>query len=116
MDSSIIYTNKDKIRAYKPSHYFRNYSTKSIREKLNEIPNNAIISAQSPFVSQLAYRDNIYQFPMIKDAEYILFSTQEDSYPLNEIDFRIEIQKINESENWIKEYEKDGFYIYKKSQ
>jgi hypothetical protein len=116
MDSTLIYTNKNKIRVYKASHYSRDYSTKEVRDKLNEIPKDAILSAQSTFVSQLAYRDDIYQFPMIKDAEYIILSINEGSYPLSEDDFEVEIQKINESDNWHKEYEKNGFYIYKKSQ
>ena len=116
MDSTLIYTNKDKIRVYKASHYSRDYSTKEVRDKLNEIPKDVILSAQSTFVSQLAYRDNIYQFPMIKDAEYIILSINEGSYPLSEENFKVEIQKINESDKWDKEYEKDGFYIYKKSQ
>ena len=40
---------------------------------------------------------------MIKDAEYIILSINEGSYPLSEGDFEVEIQKINESDNWHKE-------------
>jgi len=89
---------------------------KSVKEKLNVIPNDAVISAQSPFVAQLAYRDNIYQFPIVKDAEYIIYSTHEDSYPLTKEKFTTEIEKISNSKLWVLVYKNDGMFIYKKSQ
>ena len=72
------------------------------------------MSAQSPFVSQLAYRDKIYEFPIVKDAEYLVYSIYEDTYPLNEQSFEREINKITASNEWLKEWDQDGFIILKK--
>jgi uncharacterized membrane protein len=114
MDSTLYLNDKSKIRVYQKSHFEREYPTSEIRKKLNEIPENAIVSAQSPFVSQLAYRDNIYEFPIVKDAEYLVYSIYEDTYPLNEERFEEEINKINASNEWQKECDQDGFVILKK--
>jgi hypothetical protein len=39
---------------------------------IGEIPDDAAVSAQSPFVPHLAERKNIYQFPRVLDAEFVL--------------------------------------------
>jgi len=114
MDSTLYLNDKSKIRVYQKTHYERGYPTAEIRKKLNEIPENAIVSAQSPFVSQLAYRDKIYEFPIVKDAEYLVYSIYEDTYPLNEQSFEREINKITASNEWLKEWDQDGFIILKK--
>lgn len=114
MDSTILFSDKNKIRVYKRSHYYRKYNTKIVREQLAKIPNSAIVSAQSPFLAQLAYRDDIYQFPIIKDAEYIIYSLDEFPYPLNEEQFDKKIQELKTSENWLEICNKDGFFILKK--
>jgi len=50
---------------------------------MNRIPKDAPVMANSAYVGQLAYRDKCYTLPFVKDAEYILISSTESTYPLS---------------------------------
>jgi hypothetical protein len=39
---------------------------------VDEIPDGAIVSAQAPFVPHLSEREDIFEFPRVLDAEYVL--------------------------------------------
>jgi uncharacterized membrane protein len=41
-------------------------------EFVRELPKGATVSAQSPFVAHLSKREDIYQFPRVLDAQYVL--------------------------------------------
>lgn len=113
MDNTIKYTDKSRIRFYKLSHYERDYNVKAVHQQLKKIPATAKVSAQSPFVPHLALREGIYQFPIIKDADYIVYSKIEGSYPLSQDDFELKLIDLEESGNWEKMYD-DGVTILKR--
>lgn len=114
MDSTILYTDKSRIAIYKPSHYSRNYPLAKVREQLSKIPDNAIVSAQSPFLPHLALRDNIYQFPIIKDAEFIIYSKKESAYPLDKTTFDSLTAALENSKKWSIQYKDENLTILKK--
>ena len=115
MDKTVFFTNKSAIRFYQASHYTRDYSVKKVYEELSAIPDDAVVSAQSPFLPHLAYRDNIYQFPIIKDAEYVIYSDKESPYPMNQSAFDSLTSALEGSDKWNKIYKGDGLTILKKS-
>lgn len=100
MDSTIHFTDKSRIRFYQAKHYQKDYAVKTVYQQLKMIPKEASVSAQSPFVPHLSLRENIYQFPIIKDAEYIVYSKKEGFYPLNEEEFTNAIQALESSGEW----------------
>ena len=100
MDNTTTYTDKTRIRFYKSSHYQKEYNVKNAHNALKLIPKNAKVSAQSPFVPHLCLRDRIYQFPLIKDADYIVYSRKEDSYPLSLKEFDLKIEELEHSLDW----------------
>jgi uncharacterized membrane protein len=100
MDKTVIFTDKSRIRVYKKSHYQRNYDVKRAHELLLKIPADAKVSAQSPFVPHLSLRDAIYQFPIISNAEYIVYSRKESSYPMIEEEFILKISALEQSQDW----------------
>ena len=114
MDKPFIYVDKSRVRFYKIDHYIRNYSVSEVHSRLLEIPKDAIISAQSPFLPHLSIRNTIYQFPIIKDAEYIIYSTMESPYPMESNAFFEKTKALEESNDWAIDYNKDGFTILKK--
>ena len=114
MDNTLQFTNKSAIRFYKKSHYIRDYDVTIVNHQLDLIPKIAIVSAQSPFVPHLALRNTIYQFPIIKDAEYIIFSTKESSYPMTNADFLQLINKLLNSNLWKPEFKNEHFTILKR--
>jgi len=114
MDNTMMYTDKARIRIYQGMHYTRGYEVKKVHGALNMIPPGAIVSAQSPFVPHLALRDHIYQFPIIKDAEYIVISAREGSYPLSKEAFVNEMDRLGASGDWEVLFGEDGFYIFRR--
>ena len=100
MDRSAIFTNKSTIRFYQSAHYVRNYDVNAVHSQLTAIPVDAVVSAQSPFLPHLSLRETIYQFPMVKDAEFIVVSKLEGPYPLNEQQFRVAFDSIALSKSW----------------
>jgi uncharacterized membrane protein len=116
MDNTVMYTQKSRIRFYQANHYQRNYDVEAVHRQLSKIPADAAVSALAPFVPHLSLRDKIYQFPLIKDAEYIVYSEKEGKYPLDEGEFQNILSTIYESGDWVLEYEKDGVVILKKTE
>jgi uncharacterized membrane protein len=114
MDYQSIWTDKGRIRFYQGHHYRRSYDVEVVYEQLNQIPDDAVVSAQSPILPHLALRDNIYQFPMVKDAEYIIYTIQEGTYPLSLEDFLKEIEKIRNSGEWEVQYEDANITVLKR--
>ncbi len=114
MDNTVMHTNKSRIRFYAANHYKRNYDVKSVHHQLKLIPGGADVSALTPFVPQLSLRNRIYQFPIISDAEYIVYSEKEGKYPLDEEKFAQKIYQILASGEWEILYEDDGFVVLKK--
>jgi uncharacterized membrane protein len=100
MHNTVFFTDKSQIRFYQKKHYQKDYNVKNVHEYLSKIPKAAKISAQSPFVPHLSLRDNIYEFPIIKDAEYIIFSRKENTYPMSNDDFEIKINELENSKDW----------------
>lgn len=113
MDYTYLYTNKHRIRFYQSEHYQRDYNVKRVHEELAKIPKDAIVSSQSPFLPHLSLRDNIYQFPIIKDAEYVVISDKENSYPLNKDQFVSLITQMKESKEWDVLYDEDVTVLIK---
>lgn len=115
MDNTVSYTDKDKIRFYQASHYTKGYDVDKVHGLLSGLPREAIVSALSPFVPHLALRDKAYQFPIIKDAEYIVYSTKESTYPLQKEDFNLMTKNLESSPEWTVKYKDDDFVILKRS-
>jgi hypothetical protein len=59
------------------------FNISKVKAKLNEIPSNEVVCAQSNIMPHVANRDSLYHFPFIKDASIILvFQPQLNAYPL----------------------------------
>ena len=114
MDNTVLYTNKSRIRFYSADHYKRKYDVNLVHKQLNQIPGDASICAQSPFVPHLALRDKIYRFPMIKDAEYIVVSEKEDLYPFDNDTFQQKVNQLKVSGEWDTLNESDDLVILKR--
>src|SRR5690606_11621531 len=93
------------IRFYNPEHYSRNFNVANIHLQLSRIPEHAAVSAQTPFVPHLALRNDIYQFPILKNADYIVYSENESSYPLTKEQFDKKLDEILISGQWEFVYE-----------
>jgi len=107
MVNTVYYTDKIRIRFYEKSHYQNSYDVSNVHKQLSKIPKHVVVSSQSPFLPHLSLRDNIYQFPIIKDAEYIVYSDKENPYPMTQDEFESAINELEHSKDWEVFYKKD---------
>lgn len=113
-DGTVYWHPYERIRFYQESHYNNNYSISVAHEMIGMVPKNAIVSAQSPFVPHFAYRDKAYQFPVIRDAEYIMVCSKEYFYPIDEKEFNLKIEELKSSGEWTLIKEHEGLMLFKK--
>ncbi|MEI8201729.1 MAG: DUF2079 domain-containing protein [Bacteroidota bacterium] len=114
MDNTKMFTDKSRIRFYKSIHYRRNYNVKLIYEKLNAIPKQAVVCTQGTFLPHLALRDNIYLFPAVKDAQYIIYSEKEDTWPLSKEDFDATMDKVMQSREWAVDFKNEDIVVLRR--
>jgi len=107
LDSTIYFTDKSRIRFYQMGHYKQKFDVKKVHEQLFTIPKAAIVSAQSPFLPHLSLRDNIYTFPIIRNAEFIVISKLVNPYPLDEDSFNKLYNDLINSFEWEVQYNND---------
>jgi len=72
--------NPSKVNVCHKSFYKAPFKINEVNKLLKQIPANAKISASNIILPHLAQRQNIYFFPEIKDAEYIIFSVTDNNY------------------------------------
>jgi uncharacterized membrane protein len=114
MERKIYYSNKDNIQFYRAKHYQRMYDVKQLNLQLGKIPHAAAVSAESPFVPQLALRNHVYQFPILNDAQFVVYSTKENCYPLSESEFLNLINGLKTSGKWTIQFQNQDFTILRK--
>ncbi|MBI2258055.1 MAG: DUF2079 domain-containing protein [Flavobacteriia bacterium] len=113
MDKTICHTNKENYRFYKQSHYSRNFNVKNVHKQISNLPKSAVLSVQSPLLPHLALRESIYQFPIIKNAEYVVYVENENTYPLSGDDFHSKILELKQSGEWEEKYNKELIILKK---
>lgn len=83
MDHTVYKHDYLRLRIYQAGHYKRGHNIQAIHKAMKRIPANVAVSAQSPILPHLAYRDSCYQLPIVKDAAYIIASRAEPvTYPM----------------------------------
>lgn len=87
------------ISFYKKEHYKTGYNIKELHKTLNKIPDDAIVSCSSNLVPRLAFREKIYHFPIIKDAEFLVL-TKDQYYPLNKEKFESKVSALRNSDSY----------------
>lgn len=63
------------------THYHQDFNVKKVHEYLKLVPNDVRVCAQGPLVPYLAFRDDIYTFPYLRDAQYVVLLPKGGSYP-----------------------------------
>ena len=100
---------------YKYEHYKRTFNIKEIYDALKLIPPGAPVSAQNTLVPHLAFRDEIYLFPDVGDAEYIVLIPVDIYYRLSKEEYKLKIAEYKTSIQWEVFYETDNIIIFKKT-
>jgi len=109
------YYNRENSQFYKKSHWVRDFDVAEAHRLLTKIPTNARVSAQSPLCPHLAFRDFIYHYPFIGDANYIaLIPAEPNKYPLTDSTYQKAIDDFLASGNWEIADKNEALLILKK--
>ena len=81
MDAPNYYLPINNLRFYQERHYTReDLSVKKLYKTLESIPDDAAISVCAELGAHLAFREKIYHFPYVADAEYVLILKKPENY------------------------------------
>ena len=85
MDNRVsTWYKRENVKFYSPSHWKQNFNVSETHEIVASIPQDARVSAQSALAPHLAFRDYIYHFPYIGDADHVaLFVIDPNPYPMS---------------------------------
>lgn len=109
------YYNRENSQFYKKSHWVRDFNVGEAHRILSKIPKNAKVSAQSPLCPHLAFRDYIYHYPFIGDANYIaLIPAETNKYPLTDETYQKAIDDFLASGEWVIADKNEALLILKK--
>lgn len=78
------------------------------------IPDTAKVSALNIFCPHLSFRKDIYQFPDIHDAQYIMLTKTENAYPTRGEDLNKKIGELLNSSEWETLSSAKNIYLFKK--
>lgn len=107
--------NSTNTRFYSKKHYSTELNIREINSALKLIDTNDIVSASSSIVPHIAFRKKIYHFPVVKDANCIVLLLKNSStFPLNKVDFDLELNKHQKSKEFNTIYQNDDLIIMKK--
>ncbi len=109
-----VYSPPEQSQFYSRVHYSKDYDVSDVHEILNTLPSNVSISAQSPFVPHLVLRDHIYQFPIISNAQYIVLSPDESSYPMGREAFDHCLDTLDASFFWEPVTDRSYIKVYRR--
>lgn len=109
------YYNRENSQFYKKSHWVRDFDVAEAHRILSKIPAEARVSAQSPLCPHLAFREKIYHYPFLGDANYIaLIPAESNKYPLNNESYKKAIDDFLASGEWGIVDKNDAILILKK--
>jgi uncharacterized membrane protein len=95
------YYNQANSQFYKKEHWQRNFDVAEVNRLLKTIPADARVSAQSCLAPHLAFRDYIFHYPFIGNANYIaLLPAEENKYPYDAITYQKAIDDFIASGKW----------------
>jgi uncharacterized membrane protein len=100
---------------YQPSHYKREFEIKEMHLLMKALPRDASVSATGYVIPHISGRKTIYQFPQIKNADYILMVDDGvNYYPLDNLSFREKRDSLFNSGAWNIELKTDHGYLLKR--
>jgi uncharacterized membrane protein len=114
MDRTIIMYDKTQLRIYKEAHYNREFPVNEAHNIVNSLPNDAAVSAQSSFVPHFSCREKIYQFPIIKDADYIVLAPRDSYYPIDSAQYATLTDSLAHSPLWKTIKKNEHFILFKR--
>lgn len=110
-----VWYDKAKTCFFCSDHYRSEMNAPAVHAILSEIPKKAAVSAYFGLAPQLAYREKIYHFPVIQDAEYIVVQKKTNNfYPMSEPEYFGKIEELRAAPDFSVWKETDDIVIFKR--
>lgn len=109
-----LYYNKINTCFYIKEHYQCEFDRKEVKRVIALIPDDANVSALNVFCPHVSFRKNIYQYPDLNDAEYVLLASTEIAYPIKGRELNTKIEEFKNSQQWQTLSASKGIYLFKK--
>ena len=87
-----------------------------VRSLMAQIPPEASVSAQDHLLPHLSHRREIYLFPTIEDADYILMDRLGSTYPLETEDYEVFWQAAQDPVGYVKLHDGSGFLLLRREE
>ena len=113
-DRASIYYHKVEGCFYLKAHYKSEFRKKEVKRVFKLIPAEANVSALNMFCPHLSFRKNIYQYPDVHDAEYVLLANTKNAYPVRGKELDQQIKGYLASPLWETLSASKGIYLFKK--
>lgn len=94
------YYGFNKYSPLNPSLYAADYPVQELTEALKQIPDTAAVSASGRVLPHLAFREKIYHFPQMKDAEYVAICRLGSLFPVSLEQFNHISDSLKHHPNW----------------
>ena len=108
------YYNQANSQFYKKAHWKRDFDVAEVNRLLKTIPADARVSAQSCLAPHLAFRDYIFHYPFIGNANYIaLLPAEENKYPYDAVTYQKAIDDFIASGKWVVAAKNEAVLILK---
>ncbi len=109
-----LYHAKENICFYIKEHYQCELDKKEVKRVMKLIPKDANLSAMNFFAPHLSFRKNIYQYPDVNDATYIMLARSSYAYPVRGTELDAAIEELNNSKDWETLSADKGIYLFRK--
>jgi len=106
--------NGKKEQFYSAKMYRADFDVRKVNQGLKVIPDTAKVVASENLVSHLAFRQKIYCFPNVRDAEYAAFLLGQSTFPLLKEKFELRKNEMINSKEWELYYQQDSLLILKR--
>lgn len=114
LDQPFDHIQEENTQFYKSQHYEKDYDVRTVHSVLNTIPKDAPVSAISSYVPHLALRRDIYQFPIINNAQFIVVSTKESPWPCTYDQFFEQLDTLKRSHYWYTAFSNEHLFVFKR--
>ena len=78
------------------------------------IPDEASVSAQGNLFPHLSHRKVIYDFPVVKDAEYVVLDEKGNKFPLNDEAYKEKVDEILKSNEYEVIIDYEGYLLIRR--
>jgi uncharacterized membrane protein len=105
----------DSIRFYQERHYVRRFDTGKVDRVLEMIPKDAAVSALSPLVPHLIARRDLYMYPVVDNAQYIILLPGDNPYPMEYPEYEQRIDGLRKDPAWRIVHDDPQIIIFQKN-